>query len=261
MAMEIEGAVVDTLAFTPKGGGLSQPSYIAVRAYVYERSQDGEALKYIESGKPEHVKVGDRDVWQSFVVLENQKTGHQSTGRGEHPIDGGPYGAPEFAANMAHSKAVRNAMKGQVNEIKMRVWVTEQVKKRGGKGVQEVDTRPVPDRADEAAIAAARKAMGHPEGGPGNGKSESPPAAGASSAIQQPAAGDDKPADPQAPEAYEVDKYEWGVGGDKGSIPTLPQAQWFSSPARKSRRMTRAEIQGKTRKELIDLRDKWGEDQ
>lgn len=104
------------------------------------------------------------------------------------------------------------------------------------------------DPAVQEQIKAARKEMGHPEGGPSAAKSESSPPP-SSPSPRSGGGGDD--AD------YAVDSYEWGAPKDGKPIPTLGQAQWFSSPSRGERRMTRQEIQGKTRYDLMELRKEW----
>jgi len=194
-------------------------------------------------------------IWQATVRganydIKNGIRAGYNVGVGDAPYYMAKKDGTKVKDYFGYRKAVRIAEKKVkmicLGDKYLRAWHERTLKML--KDARKSDTAPRAE--DMEAIRAARRQMGHPEGGPSAATtSESPPptpSQGAPANGTEGGGGD-------AP----VQMGEWGSPGDGGKVPTLKQMQWFTHPARGDRRMTEAEVRAKTRVDLVKLRDEW----
>lgn len=226
----------------------------------------------VESPVAEVVKIDPDDkstwLWSSTARARNIRAGADkdqadnlpkvsdgwNVGVGETPYtlpekDGNGYTLRDKDGNIVYSQKInvharKASMRKAVRNAKMRCLGPQEIQMGLAKIKKSLEDPKVAEQ-----IKAARRQMGHPEGGPGAAKKSGSSPPQASSSASTPTSGGGGGGD------YDVEGADWGVARDGLNMPTLSQARFFSHADRGDRRMTRQEIQGKTRHDLMQLMD------
>ena len=136
----------DKLAYSVQGK--VELSYAGIKQLILNMSQEGQGMELVSKEVERKHTDNDmrHDVWYASVVLRNKKTGHESWGVSENPVeDNAKY--DQFGRTKAVSKAIRNAERQQLPELLIRAFL-EKIQGKEGEKVQELTKEKPDDQRD-----------------------------------------------------------------------------------------------------------------